>query len=326
MYYDNIPVLGFGTAWVQPVANAVVDLLVSEGALVCPKSKLTPLDCIDWIGKQFRFGEAVTRSTNKWVALLARWLLFGVGHCLHKDLLRLVGRILWESRPSWDLLPFLASTWAHILWGPIRLSHTVLKLLHAMVTPMVMAARRWVVPVLRSPSTRHPMYVFFDGGPDAGGRRVGLWAPGLGGCCAVIPDSFCNQQIVELRVLEFAANFILAVGWPAASAVGDNSAVLQMFANAKAGLGLSAQNQVLRRLVFEWSTARVEPCGSLRLIDNCCGDEAPVELAASSIYRRLQDLGLNAVRHVWTLGLPRAEPVRLAAWGGDDCSSEVFGL
>ena len=82
IYYDDILVIGFGASRLQPAANAIVDILVSEGALVSPKSKMIPLDCIDWIGKQFRFGEGViTGSTNKWSALPARWLLFSVGHC-----------------------------------------------------------------------------------------------------------------------------------------------------------------------------------------------------------------------------------------------------
>ena len=45
-----------------------------------------------------------------------------------------------------------------------------------------------------------------------------------------------------------------------------------------------------------------------------------------SIYRRLQGLGLHAVRHVWTPGLPRANLVRVAVWGGVDCSLEIFDI
>ena len=85
---------------------------------------------------------------------------------------------------------------------------------------------------------------------------MGLLAPRLGwGRCAVVPGSFCNQQLVELRALDSATNFILAVGWTVASVVGHNSAVLQMFANAKAGVGLSARTWVLRRPGFNWSTS-----------------------------------------------------------------------
>ena len=238
VYYDDILVIGFGNARVQPPADAIVALLISEGALVSPKSKLAPLSCIDWIGKQFRFGEGIiSGSTTKWSALLARWLLFSVSYCLRKDLLRLVGRILSGTRPSWGILPFLASTWAHILWAAICLNHTPLKLLHALVTPIVMAARSWVVPIIRSPSTRRPTHVFFDRGPDGGGWRVGLWAPGLEGRSVLVPGSFCNQQVVEPRALEFTTNFFRVVGWTATLVVGDNSAVLHMFANAKAGVG-----------------------------------------------------------------------------------------
>ena len=159
-----------------------------------PKSKLTPLDRIDWMGNSSFWGGVITGSTNKWAALLARWLLFAVGHCLRKELLRPAGRVLWESKPSWGMLPFLASTWAHILWAPVTLNHTPLKLLHAMVTPIVMAARRWVVPVLQSPSKRRPTLVFFDRSLDAGDWRVGLWAPELGGIVRWSPIRFATSN------------------------------------------------------------------------------------------------------------------------------------
>ena len=75
IYYDDILVIDFGSFRVKSAADAIVALLQSEGALVSPKSKLTPLNCIDWIGKQFLFGEEViSGSTTKWPALLAREL------------------------------------------------------------------------------------------------------------------------------------------------------------------------------------------------------------------------------------------------------------
>ena len=61
--------------------------------------------------------------------------------------------------------------------------------------------------------------------------------PGAGGAFGIGTDSFCNQQVVKLRALEFATAFIRAVGWPAAWVVGDISVVWQMFGNAKAGVG-----------------------------------------------------------------------------------------
>ena len=313
--------ISFGNYRGKPAADAIVAPVISEGALVSPKSKLTPLNCIDWIGKQFRFGEGViSGSTTKWSALLAWWLLFSVSYCLCKDLLRLVGRVLWDVRPSWGVPSFLASTWAHILWAPICLKHTPSRLLHALVTPIVMAARNWVVRVLRSPSTRRPTQVFFDGGPDANGWRVGLWAPGLGGRSSLVPDSFCNQQVVEMQALEFTTNLIRAVGWPAASAVGDNSAVLKMFVNAKAGVGLSTQNRVLRRLVYNWSVAHTslflcwvpseynpaDPWS--RLTDDCCGDEALAAKCSETIYGRLRNLGTHAVKKKMPLGVVRDNP------------------
>ena len=56
----DIMVIAFGAGRLQRAANAIADILVWEGALVSPKSKLTPVDCVDWIGKQFKFGAGPT--------------------------------------------------------------------------------------------------------------------------------------------------------------------------------------------------------------------------------------------------------------------------
>ena len=47
IYYDDILVLGFGSRRVQLAADAIVRVLVAEGAIVSPKSKLTPFFEID---------------------------------------------------------------------------------------------------------------------------------------------------------------------------------------------------------------------------------------------------------------------------------------
>ena len=81
IYHDDILVIGFGSFRVKLEADAIVQLLQSEGALVSPKSTLTPLNCIDLIGKQFCFGEGVMAgSTTKWWALVAQRLLFSVSY------------------------------------------------------------------------------------------------------------------------------------------------------------------------------------------------------------------------------------------------------
>ena len=56
---------------------------------------------------------------------------------------------MWQAQPQWGLLPFLAPLWAHIMWGPQRLGFTPLRLLHAMIAPMVLASHLWEVPLLR---------------------------------------------------------------------------------------------------------------------------------------------------------------------------------
>ena len=83
LYYDDILVLGFGAGRIQPAADAIVRVLVVEGAIVSPKSKLMPLD--DWIGKIFCFRQGMIQGSHaKWATLLARLLVFSVGYHLRR--------------------------------------------------------------------------------------------------------------------------------------------------------------------------------------------------------------------------------------------------
>ena len=113
--------------------DAIVRVLVTEGAIVNPNSKLTPPSDIDWIGKTFHFGRGSLNACGRsgqhfWHAgWYFSWVIVSTGtYCAW-----------WApycGNPSLcGDTAFLASTWAHVLWAPQRLNYTPLRLLHALI-------------------------------------------------------------------------------------------------------------------------------------------------------------------------------------------------
>ena len=51
----------------------------------------------------------------------------------------------------------------------------------ALIVSLVMAARRWVVPIFRQPPPCWSNFVFFDGAHNGSAWRVGLWGLSAGG-------------------------------------------------------------------------------------------------------------------------------------------------
>ena len=88
--------------------------------------------------------------------------------------------------------PFVASTWAHVAWGPWRLPHAPLVLQHSLATMIATCMLHW------SP----PFFILFDGAQDRGQWHFGVWSLGTGADMAFC-KSLGNQQVVELGACKF---------------------------------------------------------------------------------------------------------------------------
>ena len=74
--FDDILVLGFGAAQVQPAPDAIVRVLVAKGAIVSPKSKRTPLNNIHWIRKNLWFGQGMIHVwLMKWATMMMQLMM-----------------------------------------------------------------------------------------------------------------------------------------------------------------------------------------------------------------------------------------------------------
>ena len=78
----------------------------------------------------------------------------------------------------------------------------------------------------------------------------------VGGRVGVVHEVLCNQQIAEYAALEYAVNFVSALGWDRVGQVGDNFSVFQSFAARRVSVGLKMQNRILRRLVYGCTGSR----------------------------------------------------------------------
>ena len=113
---------------------------------------------------------------------------------------------------------------------------------------------------------------------------MALWGYTVGGRAWVVHEVLCNQQIAEFAALEYAVNFVSALGWDRVGLVGDDFLVLQNFATGKASVGLKVQNRILRRLVYActgsrrtwylcWVPGECNPADPFSRIRSVCGGD-----------------------------------------------------
>ena len=106
--------------------------------------------------------------------------------------------------------------------------------------------------------------------------------------------------------------------------LGDNSLVLQMFANMKAGVWLRSRDRALCWVVHTqvahgtslflcWVPSELNPVDPLsKISDRCSRVVAIAQPAAAAKNGHLLQFGSGGMKHVWTVGLPKAKPGWLA--------------
>ena len=135
---------------------------------------------------------------------------------------------------------------------------------------------------------------------------MALWGYTVGGRVGIVHEVLCNQQIAEYAALEYAVNFVSALGWDRVGLVGDNFSVLLSFAAGKASVGLKVQNRILRRLVYGCT-------GSRRTWYLCW---VPGECNPADPFSRIRSVwgGGTTARRSW-----RPRVVCVWRWGAPQC-------
>jgi hypothetical protein len=244
-YMDDVLLCSISAHDLHLATATLVYSLQAEGWLLSAKSVTAPTPAIQWMGKLL---DGTTLSISNLPQLLASlvhlWLKLATqGYC-QRILRRLMGKLVWATRPGRAASPFLAGSYAWLQWGPPRSRFTPPKILRGLLEAIAIAFHPWSA----RPSPPCPDMWFVDAAKQFHSFYVGLWAPPHKLRIVTCPPWIRSQQAAELFAVEFAIRVAAYEGRPHLSLATDNQAALFSTLHTKASIHLQAQNRILRRM------------------------------------------------------------------------------
>jgi hypothetical protein len=118
VYIDDFLLVGQDKEEVERVTGRLTVALREKGFLVSPKSTLSPVQSLNFLGKLLNFGARTIRATNFSCAqLIFRWLRMATGTTGRKFLRSFFGLLIWLSRPHRGIAAFHGGAGTHICSG-----------------------------------------------------------------------------------------------------------------------------------------------------------------------------------------------------------------
>jgi hypothetical protein len=255
-YMDDILLSSFSPEHLASTTRNLVVSLESDGWLLSSKSVTTPTQAILWMGKLLDGNQLSIANTPAMLAALVRlWLRLATLGYHQRTLRRLIGKLIWATRPGRAASPFLAGCFAWLHWGPTRSKFTPPKVLCGLLEAIAIACHPWCGQP--SPPFPHPWYV--DAAKQFHSFYAGLWAPPDKLRITKCPSWVKSQQAAELYAIECAIRLAAYEGRRAISIATDNQAALFSTLHSKASTKLLAQNRILRRMqhLLRWACLHV---------------------------------------------------------------------
>lgn len=255
-YVDDILLVSMSRDVLERTTISTVATLEDAGWIMSPKSVVEPSCSVVWMGKDIEGSLLTIANRPSYVAsLLGFWLRLATRGYSKKTLRRLVGKIIWATRPGRAAYPFLAGCFAWLRWGPEVAAYTPPKVLRGLMEAMAVALHPWRARVIQHSGERW----YVDASRQHGVYFVGAWLPRNKPQTLICPRWVQSQQSAELFALEVGIRRAANQGRSCITLVTYNLAAALSAVKGKASIVLSAQNRILRRMqhLLRWSGMQV---------------------------------------------------------------------
>lgn len=247
-YYDDVLIIATSRDLAGRVTSALIDTFRSHGLIISPKSQLDPCQRITWLGKVFDFVTRTVSSTRACLLLtLARSLLAAVVPPHPKLIRRLMGHVLWTSRPRKGATLYTRSWFCHLLRGPRYLQQPTTGMQRGLLDCIALSMLPWQVRDPLPPPLLTPV-ICMDAAFVEDHYQVGLWSPIFGTRIIRTPDYILTQQQAELFAADAATRLAARLGWSQLTLIGDNRAALYLLDSMRPNLQVDQLVRVLRRI------------------------------------------------------------------------------
>ena len=147
-YWDDFLLVCADVGLLRAVTGCVAEELTRCGFIVSPKSTLSPVTCIFFLGKWLDLVERTIGShPGAFLQMLAAWLRVAVRTAKHSRLTgKLVGFRHWHVRPKLAMGPLFAGTCCWMRWC-VHDQVILLRVLHALATTMALSVEPRTPPM-----------------------------------------------------------------------------------------------------------------------------------------------------------------------------------
>ena len=118
-YLDDFLLVSADVGLLRTVTGRVAEELKRCGFIVCPKSTLSPVAGIFFLGKWLDLAEhTITSLPMAFLPMLVDWLRVAVRTTKHSRLTgKLVGFLQWHVQPKLGMGPLFARAYCWMRWG-----------------------------------------------------------------------------------------------------------------------------------------------------------------------------------------------------------------
>ena len=110
-FVDDVLICGQNRHQVEEATNHIVTQLHAAGWLVSPKSIVQAHDIIEWMGKEVDGHHHTIMQSTKYIAhTIALWNILATRGYQAKLMKRIIGKLIWATRPGRAAMPLLART------------------------------------------------------------------------------------------------------------------------------------------------------------------------------------------------------------------------
>ena len=231
-YMDDFLLIGPDPAELTKLTTLVAEALRRHGFIVSPKSTLSPVERIFFLGKWLDLSaRTISSHPRAFLQMPSAWLRVTVRTLNYR---RLVGTLVcfmqWHVCLRLGTGPLSAGSYCWMWWGD-HSQALPLKVLEGLATTMALAAEEWRPPAWDSfqefdrlakrvcegaevsKSVLSDRVICVDAAWDLCRYRVGGLIPGPGPCTWLLRARVTNQQQAELEALEWAVRLAAALGW-----------------------------------------------------------------------------------------------------------------
>ena len=208
------------------------------------------------MGKEVDGSQHTIMQSTQYIAhTIALWIILATRGYQAKIMKRIIGKLIWATRPGRAAMPFLHGPMAWLHYGPEQSKYAPKKVLRSLAEAIAISCQKWK-PI---PTTPHQDTIFVDAAEGQYGYVAAIWSPTFGTRIWHLPSWIITQQGAELAAIEAGIKIAAYKKLTSIHLVADNMAAIYTTIKFGSALKNHLRARHVRRIahLLRWSKLKV---------------------------------------------------------------------